>query len=272
MSGIANEIFRDERPSVLSAVVTPIVRVARHAVVLGILLGLWEGIGRLYAIPEYILPSKIAMVLFSQHELLLSDALRTAIEAVSGLILGMSIACLLAVAFVLMPQIGALWLPYVVAWQAIPLLVLAPIFAIWCDTKFITAKVLMAALLTIPPATGIIIRGAMTVAPDAVLLMRSLAASRLQELVKLRIPSAIGHLFSAGKIAASLTTVGAVVAEFSGSTRGLGFRMIISSYRTDTVMLFAAAGCSIALSLALYGAVSATEICVLRVRPFSRPL
>lgn len=244
-----------------------------HLLLILIVVGLWELLGRMSSIPSYLLPlpSAIAQVFWSNAAMLLTDAGQTLLEATLGFVLGMAVAIVFATAFTLAPTMEKLGLAYIVGLQCVPLVVLAPVLAIWCGSNSPTGKVLMAAIISIPPATTILLRGLKSAPADALMLMDSLAASKWQTLIKLRVPSAVGYGFAAAKVCASLSTVGALVAEFSGSTAGLGFRLIISNYRTDTVMLFSAAILAIALGLFLYFLVAVTEVVVLRLRPYSRP-
>jgi len=82
--------------------------------------------------------------------------------------------------------------------------------------------------------------GLRSVKKDEVNLLKLLGATPLQIFIKLRLPSSLPFLMSAMKISASLSIIGAIVAEIAGARQGLGFRIVISSYRTDTQMMFAA--------------------------------
>lgn len=82
--------------------------------------------------------------------------------------------------------------------------------------------------------------GLRSVERDQVNLLKLLGATSLQIFLKLRLPTSLPFLMSAMKIAASLSVIGAIVAEIAGARQGLGFRIVISSYRTDTQMMFAA--------------------------------
>jgi NitT/TauT family transport system permease protein len=83
------------------------------------------------------------------------------------------------------------------------------------------------------------VHGLSAIDEEAVHLLRSLAASRFQVLVKLRIPNSLPFLFSSLKIASSLAVVGAVIGEFTGSTAGIGHLINTSSYYLETALMFA---------------------------------
>jgi NitT/TauT family transport system permease protein len=162
-------------------------------------------------------------------------------------------------------------MPFVVAFQAVPLIAIAPLLVLWFGNGA-AGKIVMAAIICFFPAVINLTRGLRAVRPSAVMLLRSLSATPVQILRYVRIPSAVPYAFAALRISATLSVIGAIVAEISGATRGLGFRIVVSSYRTDTRMLFAALLFAVLLGLAFYAATSLLERSVQRRRPFTRVL
>jgi NitT/TauT family transport system permease protein len=233
----------------------------------------WELACRFLGIAEYLVPrpSHVVVTIFENQGLLLSDALVTLCEAVSGLALAFVVAVSFAIGFVRFQLLERALLPYVVAFQAVPMIAIAPLLILWFGSG-LTGKVVMAAVICFFPATVTILRGLRTVDPDALLLLRSLSASPLQTLVKLRIPTALPYVFTALRISATLSVTGALVAELAGANMGLGFRIVISSYRTDTTMLFAALICAVLLGMGFYGLVAVAERVVRRYRPMGQVL
>jgi NitT/TauT family transport system permease protein len=117
----------------------------------------------------------------------------------------------------------------------------------------------MAATICFFPAIVNGLRGFRSVQEEALDLMGSLAASRRDTFFKLRLPASLPFLFSAFKISSSLSVVGAVVAEMAGADSGIGYLILVSSYRNDTASLFAA---TIAISIgaiAFFGVIALTE-------------
>jgi len=114
-------------------------------------------------------------------------------------------------------------IPYVVASQTIPLLAIAPMVVVGLGTKGVTdwiSVAVLAAYLTFFPVTINVLRGLQSADPRAVELMRSYAAGRWAILWKLRVPASLPFLFSAFRIAAPLSIVGAIIAEPAASIQG----------------------------------------------------
>jgi len=235
---------------------------------------LWELGVRFVRIPEYVLPapSRILRVLGSDIGSLASDAGWTLLEALLGFLLSMTAAMIISIVFSINQTIERHLIPYIASIQAIPIIVIAPILAIWFQSTSILPKVLMATIIALAPATAIINRGFHSASSDALDLMQSMAATRTQVLFKLRLPSAVSYIFVAARVAATLASVGATVAEFSSATHGIGFRIIISSYRTDTPTLFCSVLIAIGISLLMYVLVVLAERLLLWFRPFPAPL
>jgi NitT/TauT family transport system permease protein len=162
---------------------------------------------------------------------LLDAALFTAKEAAVGFAIGATIGFLLGA---LIARFGVLQrgvMPYVVASQTIPILALAPIVVVglgnvsiagWTPTDWMRVAVI-AAYLTFFPVTVNTVRGLRSPDPAAVELMESYAASEWAVFWKLRVPAAMPYLFSAFKVAATASVVGAVIGELPSSIQsGLG--------------------------------------------------
>ncbi len=142
--------------------------------------------------------------------------------------------------------------PLIVASQAIPIVALAPLLVIWFGPGTLS-KVLVCALVVFFPALINTMVGLRSVEPDLIDLMRSLQASRWQILIKLELPSALPVLLGGLKVSATLSVIGAVVGEFTGADRGLGFLVAQSRGLYDTAQMFVAFGALATIALALYG-------------------
>ncbi len=116
------------------------------------------------------------------------------------------------------------------------------------------------------PALVTTIIGIRSVEPDLRALMRSLQASRWQTFTMLEVPAALPVLFGGLKVGVTLAVIGAVVGEFVGADRGLGFLINLARGILDTPMLFVALFTLVAIALALYSAVALLEHVVLRWR------
>ncbi len=154
--------------------------------------------------------------------ILFSAALYTFREALTGFALGATLGLLLGICFAHF----SLWergcMPYVIASQTVPILAIAPMVIIWLQAGWVSVAVI-AAYLTFFPVTINTLRGLRSPDPMAVELMHSYAASTWQTLWKLRFPAALPYIFTAFKIAATTSVVGAIIGELpSGIRSGLG--------------------------------------------------
>ncbi len=166
--------------------------------------------------------------------LLLRSALFTWREALVGFLVGSLIGFVLGVIFVHSQLLERGLMPYVVASQTVPLLAIAPMIVIWgSQLKWPAwiAVTIISAYLTFFPVTINTLRGLNSPDPTALELMRSYAASRWQVLWKLRVPAALPYLFTALKISATTSVIGAIIGELpSGIGEGLGRVLLTFSY------------------------------------------
>ncbi|MBL8056077.1 MAG: ABC transporter permease [Anaerolineales bacterium] len=167
-------------------------------------------------------------------QILLEAALFTWREALAGFVVGSLVGFLLGVVFVHSPLLERGLMPYVVASQTVPLLAIAPMVVIWGSRLGWPAwasVTIISAYLTFFPVAINTLRGLNSPEPTALELMRSYAATRRQILWKLRLPAALPYLFTALKISASVSVIGAIVGELpSGIPDGLGRALLTFSY------------------------------------------
>jgi NitT/TauT family transport system permease protein len=205
----------------------------------------------------------------SLAEFLVGAAFYTWREAVIGFIVGALLGLLLATVFVHSRLAERAFVPYVVASQTIPIVALAPmiVFAIGPN---VASVVVIATYLTFFPVTIAMIRGLRAPDPRALELMRSYAAGRWQTYRKLRLPASMPYLFTALKIAATASIVGAIIGEGPGGIPdGLG-RAIINfnqQYITGPEKLWAAILVASLLGVTFFVLIRGLELVVLRGRP-----
>ncbi|HEY8167770.1 MAG TPA: ABC transporter permease [Candidatus Limnocylindrales bacterium] len=201
---------------------------------------------------------------------LVGAALYTGREAVLGFIAGAVLGVILAALFVHSKLAERAFVPYVVASQTIPILALAPLIA-FAFGNGVVGIVIVATYLTFFPVTIAALRGLSASDPRAMELMRACAASKWAIFWKLRFPSSLPYLFSALKIAATASIVGAIVGEGNpgGSQFGLG-RSILNfneQYGSGPEKLWAAILAASLLGIVFFLAVRLVEHVVLRGRP-----
>ena len=196
-------------------------------------------------------------------------ALYTWREAAVGFVLGGLLGVSLAAVFVHSQLLERAFVPYVVASQTIPIVALAPMIVFFFGSN-VMSVVIIATYLTFFPVTIAMIRGLRSPDPRALELMRSYAASRRTILWKLRLPSSLPYLFTALKITATASIVGAIIGEGPGGIGdGLGWSIINfnQQYVTSPAKLWCAIFVAALLGIAFYAVVRFVELRVLRGRP-----
>ena len=184
---------------------------------------------------------------------MLTNALVTLYEVLIGLILGSVVAMGLGYLLAKSRLMEKLLSPYLVASQAIPVVAIAPLLVIWFGPG-IFSKILICSLTVFFPVLVNTMIGFRAVPENLRDLMRSLRATRWQKLRLLEIPAALPVLFGGLRIGATLSVIGAVVGEFVGSDRGLGFLINVGRGQFDTALVFVAIFTLILMALLLYGA------------------
>jgi len=235
---------------------------------------LWELVVRLGSYPAFILP--VPGLVWARFWQALGDGslarhvLVTLQEVLGGMALGVSAATLLGYLLAKSPAFERLLAPYIVASQSVPVVAIAPLLIIWFKTGLLS-KVLICALIVFFPVLINTIVGLRSVPEELQELMRSLRASRAQTAAYLEVPAALPVFLGGLRIGATLSVIGAVVGEFVGADRGLGFLINVGRGQYDTALVFVAVFTLIALAMALYGLVAFLEARLLswRQRPDS---
>lgn len=183
-----------------------------------LMLGLWEGLVRALAIPFYLLPAPSAILetFFQQPGYLLEIGLFTFGEALAGFAIGCTLGLLTAALCVRFGALAEALVPFSVASNAVPIVALSPLLGIWLGSTSSASKIGVVAIMTFFPTLVGVYRGLSTPSADALQLMRSYAARQREVFLKLRLPAALPYLFNALKVCATLSMIGAVVAEFFG--------------------------------------------------------
>jgi NitT/TauT family transport system permease protein len=200
--------------------------------------------------------------------LLLQAAQYTFLMSLLGFAIGAVIGLTLAVILVHSDLLSRAFVPYIIASQTIPILIIAPMIVIWLQSSWLSVATI-AAYLTFFPVTISALRGLRSIDESDFELMRSYAATPLQILLKLRLPAAVPYLFVGFKIAATASVIGTVVGELpSGVSNGLGSAVLNFSqyYSTGPEKLWACIVIAAALGITSYTLVYLAEVWVLRGR------
>jgi len=228
--------------------------------VLAVVLLTWETSVRVLEIPKFILPapSLILYTCFHQAPLLFENTLVTALEIFLGLLISLAISIPLAIAMFCFPSIEAAVTPFLVVSQAIPIFALAPLLVVWFGYGLIS-KIIMATIVIFFPLTVSLHAGLKQVDPDYEVLFDLLDAPFIKKMRLLYWPAALPSFFAGLKMAVAVATIGAVLGEWVGAQRGLGYLMIQMNARLRTDMLFAALVWLSAMGMGLWLAVSKLE-------------
>jgi NitT/TauT family transport system permease protein len=148
--------------------------------------------------------------------------------------------------------------PYIVASQSVPTVAIAPLLVIWFGAG-ITSKVLISALIVFFPILISTLAGLRSADPELHDLMRSFEATPWQTFSRLELPAALPMIVSGVKVGATLSVIGAVVGEFVGADRGLGFLVKQGQGLYDTPLIFVAVFTLVAMAMSLYGLVTLVE-------------
>ncbi|MFB9378825.1 ABC transporter permease [Kineococcus gynurae] len=237
----------------------------RAAVVLPALLALVV-VGAVWTVVErdhpYVLPplADVGAQLAGEPGLFLANAWTTLSEALLGLLVGTVAAVLVAVAVSESTLLRRAVMPLAVVLNVTPVVAIAPALVVAFGFG-ILPKVLVTGLITFFPVLMNTLTGLRSVAPPVLAVFRSVRATRLDVLLRLRLPSALPYVFAALRVTFPLSLVGAIVAEFSaaGSSRGLGTMIQVAAANSQLDVVFAAIACLAVMGSVLLVAVTLVE-------------
>jgi NitT/TauT family transport system permease protein len=229
---------------------------------------LWQLIVWGFSVPTFMAPSPVE-VLYAFREnaaILWTNLLPTLLEAALGFVFGNLVAVLLAIWFVYSPIAERAFYPIAVIIKSIPIIALAPILVLLVGNG-IAPKIIIAGLICFFPTLVNMVQGLKSTSPAMLDLMRVLSASNSEIFWKVRLPASLPFLFAALKIAATSSVMGAIVAEWIGSSYGLGALIIEATYNFRSPLLYATVVIAATLAVLLFFAVSLVERKVIRWKP-----
>ena len=238
-------------------------RVAYYAPAVAVFVGaivFWELAIAVFQVQRFLLPppSAIARALVDDWPRLSQAGLNTLVEAAGGFAIGLLAGLLVAFGTSRWVVARSVLLPFAVAANSIPIIAFAPIMNNWFGVTSPLSKMMIVAVLVFFPVVINTVRGLTSADPAALEVMRSYAATELDILRKVRIPSALPYFFTAIKVGATLSLIGAIVGEyFGGATVVLG-RIIVESasflrFSTAWAAIIIAAALGIAFYLIIIG-------------------
>jgi putative hydroxymethylpyrimidine transport system permease protein len=213
----------------------------------------WQMIVTATAVPPYILPDPLRVVraAVAHSESLLDHALTTLFEIVSGLIIGTLLGASSALTMIASRSLKRWLLPVLVISQAIPVFALAPLLVLWLGYGM-SSKIAMAVLIIFFPVTAAFYDGLRSTEPEWLELARVMNAKPFAVIHHIRMPAALPAFASGLRVATAVAPIGAVVGEWVGSSKGLGFYMLHANARMQIDVMFAALAALAIVALTLY--------------------
>ena len=224
------------------------------------LLLVWYVFVKFGDVPKFVMPSPVDTLatLGRGNYNWWSNAWVTAREIFGGYGLALVVGVLLALVFTWSKPFEAFTMPLLVTLNMIPKVALGPLIIVWFKYG-IVPNTLIAFSIAVFPILLTTVRGLREVEPDLLDLVRTLRGSRWQVFTKIQLPGALPYIFSAMKVAAILAVAGAIVGEFLGSDKGLGYLMLQVQVTLDTAAMFMAVLLITLIGMLLYGAVLVLE-------------
>ncbi len=230
------------------------------ALLLGLFVAAWQGVASLRGVDDLTLASPVETfdALREDWSLLADNALVTLEEVLLGLSIAVAAGVSFAVAMHLYRPLRDAAYPLLVASQAIPIVVLAPVFVLAFDYG-IGPKLAIVALICFFPMTVNVLDGLRSVEPELLKLMRSLGSSRLGTLRRVELPSALPFFFSGLRIAATVSVIGAVFGEWAGADEGLGRLVLLGNNQLQTPRVYAGIVILTAMAVSLFALATLAE-------------
>jgi ABC-type nitrate/sulfonate/bicarbonate transport system permease component len=235
-------------------------RIALAAGLLVLFVLAWQGVASLHSVDDLTLASPVETwgALRDDWSLLIDNAGTTLVEVLLGLGVATAAGLAFAVAMHVFRPLRDAAYPLLVASQAIPIVVLAPIFVLAFDYG-IGPKLAIVALICFFPITVNLLDGLRSVEPELLKLMRSMGASRARTLRSVELPSALPFLFSGLKVAATVSVIGAVFGEWAGADKGLGRLVLLGNNQLQTPRVYAGIVLLTLMAVALFALVVLAE-------------
>ena len=222
-----------------------------------LILCLWQSVVWVTDVPAFILPppAKVAVTLWGNRALLAEHAIVTLSEVMIGLLLGTILGMVTALGLAMAPRLDRWLKPVLVLSQSIPVFALAPILTLWFGYG-LWSKIMMALLIIYFPVTSAF-HDALVATPPAWLRQAEvMGGTRWRVLWFLRVPAALPGLMSGLRLAAVYAPIGAIIGEWVGASRGLGYLMLLSNGRAKTDLMFAAVLVVAVMTVLLHAAVN----------------
>lgn len=231
------------------------------AIVILFAILVWQVVGVIFHIPKILLPmpSDVLNVLINPQGIQWSTHFfKTLYEVLTGYVLGACLGISLAIILAYSKRMSTVLYPFVLVLQLVPKVTLAPLFFVWFGLND-APRILLALLISFFPILIDTLTGLNAVEPELMDLAHQLRATSMQKFRKVRFMYALPSIFSGLKTSATLSVIGALVAEFVGGNVGLGYIITFGSYMFRLDVSFAAIALTTLIGIALFMTVSALE-------------
>ncbi len=235
-----------------------------------IFLIIWWLIQYLTNSPSYILPNPYEVFLSMKDNLYLLTyhSMITFFEILVGFVLGLILGMYTGILFIISKSMRKWMLPFIILTQAIPVFAIAPVLTLWVGYG-IWSKIIMTILIIYFPITIAFYDGLKRIDPMIINLAKMMGANTFSMLLKIRIPYALPQLSSGLKLAAAFAPMGAVIGEWVGSSKGLGYLMLYASGRVQIDLMFSSIIILAFFTILLYNIVSYVSNYITRWDPKS---
>lgn len=217
------------------------------------LLVIWKGLVIILKTPPYILPSPetVCVSFVENFSLLLTQALPTLFEIFLGFLFGSILGILSALIIACSKPIRIWLLPILLISQSLPMFALAPLLVVWFGYG-ITTKIIATIIMIFFPITNAFYDGLQTTNPTWLDLSYLSHASIIKTFWHIKIPAALPSLATGLRMAAAIAPIGAIVSEWVGSNRGLGYLMLYANARMQMDLMFSALFITLLITLTFY--------------------
>ncbi|HMT05579.1 MAG: ABC transporter permease [Solirubrobacterales bacterium] len=223
-------------------------------------LGVWQLYTVIGDIKESTLPppTAVAEALWNDRTMLLENAWVTIKEILIGFFFAIILGVGLAVLIRSSRTVERAIYPWLVVSQMVPIPAIAPLLIIWFGFEM-QPKIIVIMLVSFFPIAVNTIDGLRAAEPELLNLLKTLKANKWQRFRKAQLPAALPFLFSGLKVAAALSVIGAVFAEWVGASEGLGYLILVLNNQTATTEMFAVIVTLASIGIALFLIVTLLE-------------
>jgi len=227
-----------------------------------IIVGGWELLVRVFDVPKIVMPTPSSVAVAMWQGVFEGDMLKhfgvTFFEIMAGFVLGSVFGLVLGALIGQFPLLERTLYPYVVAFQTVPKVAIAPIIVIWFGYG-VTSKIVITATIAFFPLLANTIVGLRAVPIEQIELMVAFTASRWQIFKMARFPQALPYIFVGLDVAIVLSVIGAIVGEFVGAQAGLGYLILQRNFNMDMAGVFAILIIPSLMGIGLHMAVNAIQ-------------